>query len=158
LQSLFGFRLSQPDSSEKSMSFARTEFDWTSPGKAVGNESAGSIGHFQTGHLEANLRQRAFSSGIVTTAAQMAFLALQIVSVMILSRLLTAADFGLVAMATSATGFISVFKDGGLSTVTIQKKSISHREVSTLFWINVTIGICLTLVVAALSPFLVWIF
>jgi PST family polysaccharide transporter len=37
-----------------------------------------------------------------------------------LARLLTPADFGLIAMVTVITGFVEMFKDAGLSMATIQ--------------------------------------
>lgn len=75
---------------------------------------------------------------------------------MVLGRLLTPKDYGLVAMVGVITGFISVFKDGGLSTVTVQRASITEAQISTLFWINVALGTGTALLVASLSPFVSW--
>ena len=58
-----------------------------------------------------------------------------------LARLLTPADFGLVAMVSTVTGLGQAFADLGLSEATIQRKEISHNQVSALFWINVAIGL-----------------
>ena len=66
------------------------------------------------------------------------------------------ADFGLVAMVTTVTGFLRVFKDAGLSTATIQKTNITHAQVSNLFWINVAVSAALSLIVAALAPVVAW--
>ena len=73
-----------------------------------------------------------------------------------LARLLTPADFGLVAMVTAITGLGQAFADLGLSEATIQHPEISHNQVSTLFWINVAIGLTLTSITAALAPVLAW--
>ena len=48
---------------------------------------------------------------------------------MVLARLLTPGDFGLIAMVTSVTGFLRVFKDLGLSTATVQRENINHAQV-----------------------------
>jgi len=65
-------------------------------------------------------------------------------------------QFGLIAMVTAITGFAQMFKDLGLSDATIQKNIITHEQVSTLFWINVSIGIILMIIVAGMSPIIAW--
>jgi PST family polysaccharide transporter len=72
----------------------------------------------------------------------------------VLARLLTPADFGLVAMVSIVTGLGQAFADLGLSEATIQRKEISQDQVSALFWINVAIGLGLMLVTVALAPVL----
>lgn len=78
------------------------------------------------------------------------------ISAVVLARLLTPADFGLVAMVTAITGLGQAFADLGLSEATIQRKDISHEQVSTLFWINVAIGFALMLITAGMAPVLAW--
>jgi O-antigen/teichoic acid export membrane protein len=46
--------------------------------------------------------------------------------------------------------------DLGLSTATLQKAQIDHRQISTLFWVNMAAGVLIALVVAALAPALAW--
>jgi O-antigen/teichoic acid export membrane protein len=62
--------------------------------------------------------------------------ALQMASTMVLARLLTPADYGLIAMVSAVTGFLGMFSSMGLSTATIQRAEVTHDQVSTLFWIN----------------------
>jgi len=88
--------------------------------------------------------------------AQVAKFLLQTGSTVILARLLTPQDYGLVAMVTAITGFVALFKDMGLSFATIQKHEINHAQVSTLFWINVAVSIALALVLAAIAPIISW--
>jgi PST family polysaccharide transporter len=71
---------------------------------------------------------------------------------MILARLLTPRDFGLVAMVTTVTSFLRVFKDAGLSIATVQRERITHAQVSNLFWINIAVSTLSTLIVAASAP------
>jgi PST family polysaccharide transporter len=73
-----------------------------------------------------------------------------------LARLLLPEDNGLVGMVTIITGFISLFNDLGLSAATIQQPEITHKQVSTLFWINVALGGALALLTAALTPAIAW--
>ena len=81
---------------------------------------------------------------------------MQTVATIVLARLLTPTDFGLVAMVTAITTFGQAFADLGLSEATIQQPEISHNQVSTLFWINLAIGLGLTSITSALAPVLAW--
>src|SRR5438552_4081282 len=94
-------------------------------------------GHFATDHLLSGLERRTLSSGFVTTAAQAIQFALMLGSTMILARLLTPQDFGLVAMVTTIIGFFRIFNEAGLSTATVQREGITHAQVSNLFWTNI---------------------
>jgi len=107
-----------------------------------------------TDHLHADLKGRSVRGGLLTLASQSAQFVMQTVSTVVLARLLVPADFGIVAMVTAVTGLAYAFADFGLSEATIQRKEITHEQVSTLFWINVAIGLVLTLITAGLGPVL----
>jgi PST family polysaccharide transporter len=77
---------------------------------------------------------------------------LRLVSTFILARILIPEDFGLVGMVTALTAIAAQFSQLGLSTVTVQRRDITHRQVTNLFWINVALGAGLSLVFCALSP------
>lgn len=104
----------------------------------------------------ADLKGRSIRGGAVTFAAQGIKFALTMGSTMVLARLLTPADFGLVAMVTAFTGFAALFKDAGLSMATVQREHITHLQVSTLFWINVALSVLVMFVVAAFAPAIAW--
>jgi len=99
---------------------------------------------FDTEHLKAEL------------AGQGGRFLIQMVSTVVLARLLTPADFGLIAMVTAVTGFASLFKDLGLSMATVQKAEVTHEQVSVLFWVNVAISVLIALITAALAPVIAW--
>jgi polysaccharide biosynthesis protein len=82
--------------------------------------------HIKTDHLLPDLKRRTISGGVVTVSAQAAKFALSLISTMILGRLLMPRDFGLVAMVTTVTSFLIVFKDAGLSIATVQREKITH--------------------------------
>lgn len=114
------------------------------------------IDAFSTHHLHADLKGRSVRGGLLTLTSQGAVFVIQSVSTVVLARLLVPADFGLVAMATAITGLGQAFADLGLSEATIQRPEITHEQVSTLFWVNVAIGLALTLITTALGPALAW--
>ena len=107
-------------------------------------------------HLHQDLKGRSVRGGAVSVAAQCAQILLQSVSTVVLARLLTPVDFGLVAMVTAITAIAAGFADLGLTEATIQRKEISHDQVSMLFWINTGMGLLLTLITALLAPVLAW--
>ncbi len=112
--------------------------------------------HFATDHLLPNLRQRTISSGLITAAAQGVQFFLNLAYIMVLARLLTPQAFGLVAMVTIVMDFLRIFQDPGLSTATVQRREITHAQVSNLFWVNVSVGGVTTLLVAASAPAIAW--
>jgi len=112
--------------------------------------------HFATDHLLTNLRQRTISSGLITAVAEGIRFFMNLAYIMLLARLLAPWEFGLVAMVTTVMDFIRIFQDQGLSTATIQQKDISHSQVSNLFWVNVSIGGAITLLMALSAPAIAW--
>jgi O-antigen/teichoic acid export membrane protein len=107
-----------------------------------------------TEHLHADLKGRSVRGGVLNVTSQGAQFIIQSIATVVLARLLTPADFGLVAMVSTVTGLGQAFADLGLSEATIQRKQISHNQVSVLFWINVAIGLGLMLVTVTLAPVL----
>ncbi|WP_407331002.1 lipopolysaccharide biosynthesis protein [Enterovibrio sp. 27052020O] len=108
---------------------------------------------FETEDLSENLKQKTIKGGAITMIAQLIKLTTQIVSNVVLARLLTPQDFGLVAMVTVVATFIVMFKDLGLSQATVQSKVITHEQVSSLFWINVIFGFIAMLLTMLLSGY-----
>jgi O-antigen/teichoic acid export membrane protein len=109
-----------------------------------------------THHLNADLKGRSLRGGLLTGSSQGAQFLLQSISTVVLARMLTPADYGLVAMVVAITGIGQAFADLGLSEATIQRSEINHDQISALFWINVGIGLALMLVTMGLAPVFAW--
>jgi len=107
---------------------------------------------FESEHLAKDLAGKTVRGGVVTMTAQGAQFLIRTGSTVILARLLSPTDFGIVAMAMVMVGFLEMFKDAGLSVATIQQERITREQISTLFWINVIISLALGLVVLASAP------
>jgi O-antigen/teichoic acid export membrane protein len=99
-----------------------------------------------------DLKDRVVRGGLAKICAQAANLALRLGSIMVLARLLDPKDFGLVAMVTAITGVFSLFKDAGLSMATVQRSTITDEQMSTLFWINMLVGVVLAFLLIAIAP------
>ena len=99
-----------------------------------------------------DLKEKTIRGGLARLAAQGANFALRTGSLMVLARLLNPKDFGLVGMVTAFTGFLSLFRDFGLSSAAIQRASVTEEQVSTLFWINMFVGAILGIAAVAMAP------
>lgn len=64
----------------------------------------------------------------------------------VIARLLSPEDFGLLAMASVFTGIVFFVLDLGLNAVIVQRQNIEERQISSIFWINVGLGLLMTLV------------
>jgi O-antigen/teichoic acid export membrane protein len=105
-----------------------------------------------TAEVRSELRTRSVRAATFTWAASVADFVLRFGSTAILARLVLPDHFGLVMMVMAVTAIADQFRDLGLSTVTVQRKEITHQEVSNLFWINVAAGLIIALIVCAAAP------
>ncbi len=99
-----------------------------------------------------DLKVKAVRGGLVRLCGRGTNLVLRLGVLMILARLLTPKDFGLVGMVTAFTGVLALLRDFGLSTATVQRPTVSISQLSTLFWINILAGFGLTILVMAMAP------
>jgi PST family polysaccharide transporter len=76
----------------------------------------------------------------------------QVGSTILLARMLSPHDYGLVAMVSAIVGFAPMLIDLGMTDAAVQKPSISRNEVSALFWLNLLLGVALAAVLIACSP------
>lgn len=112
--------------------------------------------HFRTDHLKADLTARAARGGVLAVGSQGVKFFFSIAATVVLARLLTPADYGLIGMVAVVTGFVSLFKDMGLSQATVQREEVTAAQVSTLFWVNLAVSGGVMLLTAALSPVVAW--
>lgn len=101
---------------------------------------------------EEGLGRSAARGAASTGAGLVTRIALQLVTVVVLGRLLSPSDYGLIAMVLAVIGVGELLRDFGLSSAAIQAPQLSTRQRSNLFWSNTTIGLTLGLVVLAGAP------
>jgi O-antigen/teichoic acid export membrane protein len=99
-----------------------------------------------------DLREKTIRGGVARLAAQAANFVMRVVSLMVLARLLSPKDFGLVGMATAFTGILNLFRDFGLSTASVQQTTVTDEQISTLFWINLAVGFVLGGLLSGAAP------
>jgi PST family polysaccharide transporter len=99
------------------------------------------------------LRRLAVRGAAATVSASGLALVAQFISTVILARLLTPADFGVVTMVTTFSLLLASFGLNGFTEAVIQFEEMDHYTASNLFWLNLGAGLVLAIAfVAAGSP------
>ena len=111
---------------------------------------------FDTEKLKGEMKHRAIRGGIITSVSQGIMFVLRLASIMVLARLLIPEHFGLIGMVTALTVFIEKFEDLGLGDAVVQRKEITHEQVSTLFWLNMVICLFIAILVALSARAIAW--
>jgi O-antigen/teichoic acid export membrane protein len=101
---------------------------------------------------------RTRTGGALIAVTQVTRFILQLGGTMVLARLLSPRDYGLVAMVGVLTNFVCCLGDFGFGRAIIQKKKINEADVSTLFWLNVCLCVVAFIVLTACSPLVAAIF
>ena len=62
---------------------------------------------------------------------------IQFLVLVVLARLLTPSDFGMISMIALFVGLANIFVDSGFSSALVQRRSHTYEDESTVFWFNV---------------------
>lgn len=96
-------------------------------------------------------RQRAFRGTLGSGAELLVRHVLQFAAVLVLARVLTPTDFGVVAILMLLVGVGTVLADAGLTTVILQRRSLDRTDADTAFSLSLVIGAGVTVLAAVLS-------
>lgn len=72
----------------------------------------------------------------------------------VLARILSPEDFGLVGMVTVFVALSTILIDGGLGSALIQRKNPTHEDYSTIFIVNVAVALGCYVILFACSDFI----
>lgn len=100
------------------------------------------------------LRQIAVRGAGITVLSGSVGLAIQVIATVVLARLLSPRDFGLVAMVTTFSLLLVNFGLNGLTEAVVQRDDIDQTLASNLFWINFGVGLALTIAFAVAGSLL----
>ena len=70
----------------------------------------------------------------------------------VLARLLSPSDFGVVAMALVVTGVVALFRDFGTVQAIVQRRELPSGLLDSVFWLNMGMGIAVASLLALLVP------
>lgn len=93
-----------------------------------------------------NSIKKELASGVLyTSLAKYSSIAVQIIVTAILSRILTPADYGIVAIATIFIVFFNLLSDIGIGPAIIQFKDLDRHDLNSIFSFTVYVGLVLSL-------------
>jgi O-antigen/teichoic acid export membrane protein len=91
--------------------------------------------------LHDNIKNKAISGMLYTFIGLIGNNGIQFVVGVILARLLTPADYGLLGMVAIFIAISGIFVDGGMTTALIREKKASDEDYSTVFYYNLGVSI-----------------
>jgi len=99
-----------------------------------------------------NLRQKSINGIFWTLGERLSVQAVQLLVQIILARLLEPAQFGLIGMLAIFTAVAQSIMDSGFGSALIQKKGADQTDASSIFFVNLILGIILTLLLSLAAP------
>jgi len=102
------------------------------------------------------LAARAAGSSVWSVVGQVFQVLLGLASFALLTRWLTPADFGVLGMAGTVSGFLGMIGDSGMTSAVMGLPKIDAGEEATAFWLSMIGGAILTVIAAAAAPILAW--
>ena len=101
-----------------------------------------------------NLKEHSISGFFWTGGSALLYASFQGLQLLLLARLLTPGDFGLMGMVTIVTVFGQGLVDCGISNAIVQRQITNRKQLSTLYWLNLFFGGLIFLAVFSGGPLL----
>jgi PST family polysaccharide transporter len=99
-----------------------------------------------------SLGRRAANGAVWLAATQIVRIVLMFGSTIVVARLLTPSDYGVVAMVAPIIALIAMLQDFGLNAATVQARDLSHDQSTTLFWICASVSLLFAAILLMASP------
>jgi O-antigen/teichoic acid export membrane protein len=99
-----------------------------------------------------SLRSSAAAGVKWTSAAALITTALGFAQVAVLARLLSHADFGLMAMIVAVLGLARAYSDVGFSAAIVYRQDATPEQLSSVYWANILASLVVGLIVLIASP------
>jgi len=96
--------------------------------------------------------RRSLRAGAVVLTARVLIIIIQLLTFLILARILSPEDYGLVGMVTAITVFAPLLVSLGTPDAVVGRARITDTEISALFWISIAVGCSATLMMAGCAP------
>ncbi len=106
----------------------------------------------EAGVNETGLGMRTVQGLAWTGTAAAAHGVLHLVRLVILARLLSPSDFGIVAMAMVLVSLSGLVANMGIGEAIIYRHQVTRNQLSSLYWLNVSAGAVVTAVLVAVAP------
>ena len=83
---------------------------------------------------------------------------LSFVVTIVLSRILSPEEFGLIALLSLFFGLAASLSDCGMTAALIQSQNVKDVDVSTVFWFNILVSILLVCILYLIAPWIAFVF
>lgn len=102
--------------------------------------------------MDESVKQKAAKGMLWSLIQRFSSVAIQFISGIILARLLTPSDYGVIGMLLIFMVVAQALMDGGFGSALIQRKNPTQEDYSTIFWWNMGMSLVLYGVMYAISP------
>lgn len=102
-----------------------------------------------------SLESKAIAGVKWSTVSMVAVTFLQLGQLTVLARYIAPEEFGLMAIIMVVISFSQSFMDMGISNAIIQRRTITHTQLSSLYWLNIFSGIILFTILFCITPLIV---
>lgn len=99
-----------------------------------------------------SLREKAITGAVWNAISRFSSYGLEFIIGVILARILSPEDFGIIASITVIIAFLEVFINSGYSQALIRQKEFDNISFSTVFWFNLLIGIFVYILIYFTAP------
>ncbi len=107
-------------------------------------------------HEETSLKKKTFKGTIWSIVERFSVQFIQFVVMIVMARILTPADYGLVAMLAIFIAVSQSLVDSGFSQALIRKQDRSETDNCTVFFFNIAVGFGLYAVLFFCAPLIAW--
>ncbi len=105
-------------------------------------------------NMEPNLRQKTTNGLLWSSVERFSNQGIQFLFSIVLARLLTPEDYGIVAMVIIFFAIAQTFVDSGFSNAIVRKKDRTEADLSTCFYFNIFVGLGFYILLFLCSPFI----
>jgi lipopolysaccharide exporter len=102
-----------------------------------------------------SIKERALKSGKWVTLSTVFQTVVQFAQIAVLARVLSPAEFGIVSMSAIFISFFGLFADLGFSNSIIHKQESNQKVLSTIYFLNILLGLVMFTLAYLLSPLVV---
>ncbi|MCK9216992.1 MAG: lipopolysaccharide biosynthesis protein [Firmicutes bacterium] len=104
--------------------------------------------------MESNLRFKSFQGAIWKTVERLGSQLVLFIIGIILARILSPAEFGLIGLLALFIAVAQEFVDSGFSTSLIRNKDAKDIDFTTIFWFNLTVSVIVYLILFSFAGFI----
>lgn len=104
--------------------------------------------------MEPNLRKKTTNGLLWSSVERFSNQGVQFLFSIVLARLLTPEDYGIVAMVVIFFAIAQTFVDSGFSSAIVRKKDRTESDLSTSFYFNIFVGLGFYILLFQCSPFI----